>query len=52
TLALPRIFCLHGCGTNAAIFWAQCRAAILALKPHFRLVFTNGPLLSDLHPEI
>ncbi|KZL80194.1 citrinin biosynthesis oxydoreductase [Colletotrichum incanum] len=52
TLALPRILCLHGGGTNAAIFRAQCRGLIRALTPHFRLVFADGPFVCNPHPDI
>lgn len=50
--SLPRILCLHGGGTNGLVFRLQCRAIIAALKPHFRLVFADGPFASDPHPAI
>ncbi|KXT16738.1 hypothetical protein AC579_5237 [Pseudocercospora musae] len=42
-LHLPRILCLHGGGTNATIFSMQCRVLRRHLRPHFRLVFAEGP---------
>ncbi|KAJ5593782.1 hypothetical protein N7537_010686 [Penicillium hordei] len=42
TLHLPRILCLHGGGTNARIFHAQCRALEQALRPWFRLCYAEG----------
>ncbi|PYH98418.1 hypothetical protein BO71DRAFT_395217 [Aspergillus ellipticus CBS 707.79] len=39
----PRILCLHGGGTNARIFRAQCRVLHGLLSPHFRLCFAEGP---------
>ncbi|KAK1580579.1 citrinin biosynthesis oxidoreductase CtnB [Colletotrichum navitas] len=52
TISLPRILCLHGGGTNAAIFKAQCRGLRRALSASFRLVFADGPFLCDPHPDI
>lgn len=52
TLHLPRILCLHGGGVNAEVFEMQCRAIIARLRPHFRLVFVDGPFLSPPHPDI
>ncbi|KXJ86440.1 hypothetical protein Micbo1qcDRAFT_168476, partial [Microdochium bolleyi] len=46
-LTPPRILCLHGGGTNARIFRAQCRALSRSLAPHFRLVYADAPFLSD-----
>lgn len=43
TLHMPRILCLHGGGTNARIFRAQCRTLIAQLKSEYRLVFAQGP---------
>jgi hypothetical protein len=34
-LHLPRILCLHGGGSNAKIFQAQCRKLNAQLKPYF-----------------
>ena len=46
TLFLPRILCLHGGGTNAPIFRAQCRTLVRQLQSRFRLCFADGPYLS------
>lgn len=46
TLHLPRILCLHGGGTNARIFRAQCRVLEKALKPFFRLCYAQAPYRS------
>lgn len=43
SLNLPRILCLHGGGTNARIFRAQCRVLEAHLKSRFRLVYPNAP---------
>ncbi|KAJ1324081.1 Serine hydrolase (FSH1) [Microdochium nivale] len=52
-LALPRILCLHGGGTNASIFRAQCRAVSRALSPrHFRLVYAEAPFASQPGPDV
>lgn len=48
TLHLPRIICLHGGGTNARIFYAQCRVLRLQLAAHFRLVFVDAPFMSGV----
>jgi Serine hydrolase (FSH1) len=47
TLHLPRILCLHGGGTNAKIFRAQCRVLERALRPTFRLCFAEAPFPSQ-----
>ncbi|KAF0331146.1 Esterase citA [Colletotrichum sp. SAR11_59] len=52
TLHLPRILCLHGGGVNAAVFKVQCRALIARLRPHFRLVFAEGPFICAPHHDI
>lgn len=52
TLHLPRILCLHGGGTNARIFRAQCRGLIAQLKSEFRFVFAEGPFLSEAGPDV
>ncbi len=49
-LHLPRILCLHGGGSNAKIFRAQCRILIAKVKSHFRLVFADAPFLSQAGP--
>lgn len=43
TLASPRILCLHGGGTNATIFRAQCRQLEKSLTPMFRLCYVQAP---------
>jgi predicted esterase len=45
-LHLPRILCLHGGGTNARIFRAQCRVIRARLARSFRLVFADAPFPS------
>ncbi|KAL1642555.1 hypothetical protein SLS58_005323 [Diplodia intermedia] len=52
TLHLPRILCLHGGGTNARIFRAQCRSISGLLQPHFRLVFAEAPFVSRAGPDV
>lgn len=52
TLQRPRILCLHGGGTNARIFRAQCRALIHALAPYYRLCFAEAPLPSVPGPDV
>lgn len=52
TIHLPRILCLHGGGTNARIFSAQCRAIKEALKHEFRLVFAEAPFSSHAGPDV
>ncbi|KAL6855596.1 hypothetical protein ACO1O0_006748 [Amphichorda felina] len=52
SLPLPRILCLHGGGTSAAIFRFQCRAIIRRLASSFRLVFVDAPFLSRPHQAI
>ncbi|RYP46122.1 hypothetical protein DL769_011412 [Monosporascus sp. CRB-8-3] len=49
---LPRILCLHGGGTNARVFRAQCRALETALSPHFRLVYAEAPFDSVAGPDV
>lgn len=51
-LPLPRILCLHGGGTNAKIFRAQCRIISAQLKGKFRLVFAQAPLESQAGPDV
>ena len=64
-MAGPRILCLHGGGTNANIFRAQCRALESILSPsttklspgqdrpaRFRLVYVDAPFMSAPHPDI
>ena len=45
TLHLPRILCLHGGGTNARIFHAQCRALRARLQTKFRFCFVDAPFI-------
>ncbi|KAI1501369.1 serine hydrolase FSH [Biscogniauxia marginata] len=52
TLYLPRILCLHGGGTNARIFRAQCRRLSAQLEPDFRLVFAEAPFASDAGSDV
>ncbi|KAL9074402.1 MAG: hypothetical protein Q9157_004405 [Trypethelium eluteriae] len=52
TLSLPRILCLHGGGTNASIFRAQCRILRRHLEHSFRLVFPDAPYLSKPGPDV
>ncbi len=40
----PKILCLHGSGTNAAIFAVQSRKLAALLAPHFDLVYVDAPL--------
>ena len=52
TLHHPRILCLHGGGTNALIFHAQCRVLRAHLSPYFRLVFASAPFPSQPGPDV
>lgn len=52
TLHLPRILCLHGGGTNARIFRAQCRVLERALRPTFRLCYAQAPFPSEPGPDV
>ncbi|KAJ5115660.1 hypothetical protein N7456_000008 [Penicillium angulare] len=52
TLHLPRLLCLHGGGTNARIFRAQCRALEKALRPWFRLCYAEAPFPSIPGPDV
>lgn len=52
TLHLPRILCLHGGGTNARIFRAQCRVLEAKLKSQYRLCFADAPFLSQAGPDV
>lgn len=52
TLHLPRILCLHGGGTNARIFRAQCRIVKRYLSTTFRLVFAEAPFSSEAGPDV
>ncbi|KAK8054828.1 alpha/beta-Hydrolase [Apiospora rasikravindrae] len=52
TRGLPRILCLHGGGTNAVIFRAQCRQLSLKLEPYFRLVYAEAPYASKPGPDV
>ncbi|KAI1305056.1 citrinin biosynthesis oxidoreductase CtnB [Xylaria venustula] len=52
TLHHPRILCLHGGGTNARIFRAQCRTLSRMLEPHFRLVYAEAPYDSAPGPDV
>lgn len=52
TLHLPRILCLHGGGTNARIFTAQCRTLAPKLEPYFRFVYAEAPFDSVPGPDV
>jgi predicted esterase len=52
TLHLPRILCLHGGGSNARIFRAQCRVLIGQLKSKFRFCFADAPFFSQPGPDV
>ncbi|KAI0446855.1 serine hydrolase FSH [Xylaria telfairii] len=52
TLHHPRILCLHGGGTNARIFRAQCRVLERWLEPHFRLAYAEAPYASAPGPDV
>ncbi|CVL03429.1 related to oxidoreductase [Fusarium mangiferae] len=52
SLLLPRLLCLHGGGTNALIFHAQCRAIRARLDRTFRFVFINAPYFSHPGPDV
>ncbi|KAK3367572.1 monooxygenase [Podospora didyma] len=51
-LHLPRILCLHGGGSNARIFRAQCRVLSSYLRGSFRLVFADAPLPFNPGPDV
>ena len=52
SLHLPRILCLHGGGSNARIFRAQCRALRAELSHAFRFVFADAPFPSEPGPDV
>ena len=52
TQHLPRILCLHGDGTNARIFRAQCRGLRAQLRSEFRLVFAQAPFPSNAGSDV
>ncbi|GFF54223.1 ovarian cancer-associated gene 2 protein homolog [Aspergillus udagawae] len=52
TLHLPRILCLHGGGTNARIFRAQCRALVNHLRTEYRFVFAQAPFASNCGSDV
>ncbi len=52
SLHLPRILCLHGGGTNAQIFKAQCRGLTKKLKTEFRFVFAQAPFSSNAGSDV
>lgn len=51
-LFLPRILCLHGGGTNARIFRAQCRVLERSLSSTFRLCYAQAPFTSQPGPDV
>ncbi len=52
TLQLPRILCLHGGGSNARVFDAQCRVLKKQLGSRFRLCFAEAPFGSQAGPDV
>jgi predicted esterase len=48
----PRILCLHGGGTNAAIFRFQLRTILTRSSPNFRFVFVEAPFISNAHTAV
>ncbi|KAI9767827.1 MAG: hypothetical protein M1839_004341 [Geoglossum umbratile] len=52
TAPLPRILCLHGGGSNAAIFHAQTRFIRHVLRDRFEFVFVDGPFETKPGPGI
>nr|A0A5C1RHX3.1 RecName: Full=Esterase; AltName: Full=Ascochitine biosynthesis cluster protein 4 [Ascochyta fabae]QEN17972.1 serine hydrolase [Ascochyta fabae] len=52
TRHLPRILCLHGGGTNARIFKAQCRQLSAQLKRDFRFIYAEAPWISIAGPDV
>ena len=48
----PRLLCLHGGGVTGQIFECQMRELIKSLGPHFRLVFADGPWISEMHDDL
>lgn len=52
SLTLPRILCLHGGGTNARIFRAQCRVLERSLSSTFRLCYAQAPFTSQPGPDV
>ncbi|KAM0186524.1 hypothetical protein ACHAPI_011653 [Fusarium lateritium] len=52
SLHLPRLLCLHGGGTNALIFHAQCRVIRARLGKQFRFVFVDAPYFSHPGPDV
>ncbi|KAI9854667.1 MAG: hypothetical protein M1813_000914 [Trichoglossum hirsutum] len=49
---LPQILCLHGGGSNAAIFHAQTRFIRHALRDRFEFIYVDAPFESDPGPGI
>ncbi|EAW12048.1 uncharacterized protein ACLA_008080 [Aspergillus clavatus NRRL 1] len=52
SLHLPRILCLHGGGTNARIFRAQCRALTNHTRDEYRFVFAEAPFPSNSGSDV
>ncbi|MCJ1314369.1 hypothetical protein MMC25_008051 [Agyrium rufum] len=50
--SLPKILCLHGAGTSAAIMRIQAIRLINLLRPNFEFVFLDGPLESVPGPGV
>ncbi|KAK2855662.1 hypothetical protein FQN49_004969 [Arthroderma sp. PD_2] len=49
---LPAILCLHGAGTNAAIFQLQAHMIVERLKGRFRFIFLDAPFESSPGPGV
>ncbi|KAK6215508.1 citrinin biosynthesis oxidoreductase CtnB [Colletotrichum tabaci] len=49
-MAKPKILCLHGAGSNAAIFRVQLRRFTKALDDRFDFVFPNAPFECGIGP--
>jgi predicted esterase len=49
---LPTILCIHGQGTNGAIFRLQARRIVQALHTKFRFVFVDGPFEALAGPGV
>lgn len=50
--SLPTILCIHGHGTNGAIFRLQARRIVQALQTKFRFVFVDAPFSSLPGPGV
>ncbi|KAI9765531.1 MAG: hypothetical protein M1840_007357 [Geoglossum simile] len=52
TTHLPRILCLHGGGSSAAIFHAQTRFIRYVLRDQFEFIFVDAPFETEPGPGI